>query len=51
MKNIIIYSTKKTSEIAETASSIEDADVRIEASESLKNYEELNPSVIIVTIK
>ena len=48
MKNIIIYSTKKTSEIVEIASSIEDADVRIEASANLKDYESLNPSVIII---
>lgn len=48
MKNIIIYSTKKTSEIAEIASSIEDADIRIEPAQNLKDYEALNPSVVII---
>jgi diguanylate cyclase (GGDEF)-like protein len=48
MKNIIIYSTKKASEIAEIASSIEDADIRIEPAQNLKDYEALNPSVVII---
>lgn len=48
MKNIVIYSTKKTSEIFETASAIEDANVRIESAENLKDYEELNPGVIVI---
>ena len=48
MKNIIIYSTKRASEIVEIASSIEDADIRIEPAQNLKDYEALNPSVVII---
>lgn len=48
MKNIVIYTTKKTSEIFETASAIEDVNVRIEPAENLKDYEGLNPGVIVI---
>ncbi len=48
MKNIVIYSTKKASEVSEVASAIEDVDVRIEPAENLKDYEALNPWVVIV---
>ncbi len=48
MKNIIIYSTKKTSEFAEIVAGIEDADVRIEDAKALKDYESLNPGVVVI---
>lgn len=48
MKNIVIYTTKKTSEVADILSSIEDSEIRIEAAENLKDYETLNPSVIVI---
>lgn len=48
MKNIIIYSTKKTSEFAEIVAGIEDVNIRIEQAENLKDYESLNPGVIVV---
>lgn len=48
MKNIIIYTDKKSSSIAEVVSSIEDVNVRLENADNLKDYETLNPSVIIV---
>ena len=48
MKNVIIYSTKKTSEIADIVSAIDDVNVRIEDSKNLKDYESLNPGVIII---
>ena len=48
MKNIVIYSTKKNSEIAETVAAIEESDIRIEPAQNLKDYENLNPSVIII---
>jgi len=51
MKNIIIYSTKKESEIKdaiETLDVIEDAVVRIEDAETLKDYMLLNPYLVIV---
>ncbi|MDY6383582.1 MAG: GGDEF domain-containing protein [Cyanobacteriota bacterium] len=48
MKNIIIYSTKKTSQIADMLSGLEDANIRIEAAQNLKDYETLNPGVVII---
>ena len=48
MKNIIIYTDKKSSEIADTLSSIEDINIRLENATNLKDYETLNPGVIIV---
>ena len=48
MKNIVIYSTKKSSEFADIVAGIEDADVRIEDAKNLKDYEALNPGVIVV---
>ena len=48
MKNIVIYSTKKSSEFAEIVASIEDADVRIEDAGKLADYESLNPGVVVI---
>ena len=48
MKNVVIYSTKKSSEIADILASVDDVDVRIEDAKTLKDYESLNPGVIIV---
>lgn len=48
MKNIVIYSTKKSSEFADIVAGIEEADVRIEDAKNLKDYEALNPGVIVV---
>ena len=48
MKNIVIYTTKSTSVVSDTANSIEDANVRIEPAGNLKDYETLNPGVIVV---
>ena len=48
MKNVVIYTTKKSSEIADIVAGIEDADVRIEEASNLKDYETLNPGVIII---
>lgn len=48
MKNIVIYTDKNASSIAETLSSIEDSNVRLENSANLKDYETLNPGVIII---
>lgn len=48
MKNVVIYSTKKTSEIADVVAGIEDIDIRIEDASDLKDYETLNPGVIII---
>jgi diguanylate cyclase (GGDEF)-like protein len=48
MKNIVIYTEKKSSAIADVLANIEDANIRLENAANLKDYEELNPSVIIV---
>ena len=51
MRNIIIYTTKKTSEIKNTLENldnIEELQIRVELSEDLKEYELLNPSLLIV---
>lgn len=48
MKNIIIYTNKKSSAIADVVSNIEDSNVRLEDAANIKDYETLNPGVIIV---
>lgn len=51
MKNIIIYTTQKHSEIKDTIEnldSIDKASVRVELAEDLKEYELLNPYLLIV---
>ena len=48
MRNVIIYTDKKSSEIADTLSSIEDINIRLENASNLKDYETLNPGVIII---
>ncbi|MGN0031631.1 MAG: GGDEF domain-containing protein [Candidatus Gastranaerophilaceae bacterium] len=48
MKNIVIYTDKNSSELADVLGSIEDAKVRLESAANLKDYETLNPGVVIV---
>ena len=48
MKNIVIYTDKNSSSIADIVSSIEDSNVRLENAANLKDYETLNPGVIII---
>ncbi len=48
MKNIIIYTNQKESKIADTLTQIDGTNVRIENAENLKDYELLNPSLIVV---
>lgn len=48
MKNIIVYTSKKESNLADVLSTIDDSNVRIEDAEKLKDYEMLNPSLIVV---
>jgi len=51
MKNIVIYTTKKQSDIKDTIEnldSIDKASVRVELAEDLKEYELLNPYLLIV---
>lgn len=48
MKNIVIYTDKNSSNLAEVISNIEDTNVRLEDAANLKDYETLNPGVIII---
>ncbi len=48
MKNIVIYTDKKSSTIADAVATIEDSNVRLEDAANIKDYETLNPGVIIV---
>lgn len=48
MKNIVIYSTQAKSDLVETLSTIDDANVRVEHESQLKEYSLLNPNLLIV---
>ncbi len=48
MRNVIIYTDKKSSAIADVIANIEDTNVRLENADNLKDYETLNPGVIII---
>lgn len=48
MKNIIVYTCKKVSELADVLAGIDDSNVRIEDAAKLKEYEMLNPSLIVI---
>jgi len=48
MKNIVIYTDKNSSALADVLGNIEDAKVRLEDAANLKDYETLNPGVIII---
>jgi len=48
MKNIVVYTDKKVSTLADTLAQIEDANVRIEEAVNLRDYEMLNPGLIVI---
>lgn len=48
MKNIIVYTSKKVSNLADVLATLEDVNVRIEDAEKLREYETLNPGLIII---
>lgn len=48
MKNVVIYTDKKSSSIADVIAKINDTNVRLEDSQKLKEYEMLNPALIVV---
>ena len=48
MKNIVIYTDKNSSAIADVLSSLEDVNIRLENSANLKDYEALIPGVIVI---
>lgn len=48
MRNIIIYSNQATSALTDILSSIDDSSVRVESESQIKEYNLLNPSLLIV---
>lgn len=48
MRNIIIYTTKMTSAIADIVSDIDDINLRIEDASHLIDYESVNPGIIVI---
>ena len=48
MKNIVVYTDKKESKLADVLSQIDDSNVRIESAENLKDYETLNAGLIVI---
>lgn len=48
MKNIVIYSTQAKSHLEEMLSEIDDSSVRVENESQIKEYNLLNPSLIII---
>lgn len=48
MRNIIVYTSQKSSSLADVLAGIEDVNVRIEDAENLRDYETLNPALIVV---
>ena len=48
MKNVIIYTDKNNSSIADIIASIDDVNIRLENADNLKDYESLNPGVVII---
>ena len=48
MKNIVVYTDKNESKLADVLAQIDDANVRIENAENLRDYETLNPGLVVV---
>lgn len=51
MRNIVVYTNKKISEVKDTLENldnIEELDIRVELSDDLKNYELTNPSLVVI---
>ncbi|MCQ2790226.1 MAG: GGDEF domain-containing protein, partial [bacterium] len=48
MKNIVIYSTQKQSNLVSILSNIEETNIRIEAAEEIKEFSLLKPALIII---
>lgn len=48
MRNIVVYTNKKVSNLADVLTQIEDVNVRIDDAEKIKDYEMLNPALIVV---
>ncbi len=48
MRNVVVYTSKNESVLADVLAKIDETNVRIESAENLKDYELLNPSLIVV---
>lgn len=48
MKNIVVYTTKKTSSLADVLAAIDDTNVRIEDASKLREYETLNAGLLVI---
>lgn len=48
MKNIIVYTSKKVSNLADVLAQIDDVNIRIEDADKLKEYETLNPALLVI---
>lgn len=48
MKNIVVYTKENASDLADVLAQIDDTNVRVESAENLKDYETLNPGLIVV---
>ena len=48
MRNIVVYTDSKSSAIADVLSKLQEVNVRLEDGADLKDYEGLNPSLIVV---
>ncbi len=48
MSNVVIYTTKKESALADMLQGFEDINVRVELAETLKDYESIVPSLVIL---
>ncbi len=48
MRNIIVYTDKNSSALADVLATIDNVNVRIENAEKLKDYETLNPALLVI---
>lgn len=48
MKNIVVYTDKNESKLADVLAKLDDVNVRVENAENLKNYETLNAGLIVL---
>lgn len=48
MKNIVVYTDKNESQLADILAQIDDSNVRIESAEKLKDYETLNAGLLVI---
>ncbi len=48
MKNIVVYTSKKSSSLADVLTALDDVNVRIEDAANLREYETLNAALIVV---